>query len=104
LALRIRTYTADNEIEGHAISMRIGINSGPMIAGIVGTHKFAYDLWGDVVNTASRMESNGLPGSIQVTESTRNLLRDGFEFESRGVVSIKGKGEMETFLLLDRRS
>jgi class 3 adenylate cyclase len=84
--------------------MRIGINSGPMIAGIVGTHKFAYDLWGDVVNTASRMESNGLPGSIQVTESTRTLLRDGFEFESRGVVSIKGKGEMETFLLLDRRS
>lgn len=104
LALRIRRHTAENEIEGHAISMRIGINSGPMIAGIVGTHKFAYDLWGDVVNTASRMESNGLPGSIQVTDSTRRLLQDAFDFESRGTVSIKGKGDMETFLLLDRKA
>ena len=104
LALRIRDHTRHGLIDGHPIEMRIGINSGPMTAGIVGTHKFAYDLWGDAVNTASRMESNGIPGFIQVTKTTYDLLCDDFVFERRGMVSIKGKGEMETFWLLDRKA
>lgn len=104
LALRIRDYTANTVVDGHTITMRIGINSGPVVAGIVGTHKFAYDLWGDVVNTASRMESGGIQGAIQVTPATHELIRDAFVCEQRGVVSVKGKGEMNTFLLLRRRA
>jgi len=100
LALRIRDYTADNQFDGHDIIMRIGINSGPVVAGIVGTHKFAYDLWGDVVNTASRMESEGIPGSIQITPATYELIRDDFACEPRGVIPVKGKGDMEAYLLL----
>jgi len=103
LALRIRDHAAANTFEGHALSLRIGINSGPVVAGIVGTHKFAYDLWGDVVNTASRMESGGVPGTIQITEATHDLIRDDFECEARGVITVKGKGDMPTYLLLDRR-
>ena len=61
---------------------------------MVGTHKFAYDLWGDVVNTASRMESGGVPGSIQITDATSNLIRDAFVCEPRGVITVKGKGDM----------
>ena len=100
LALRIRDYTAANQFDGHDIVMRIGINSGPVVAGIVGTHKFAYDLWGDVVNTASRMESEGIPGSIQITPATHELIRDDFECVRRGVIPVKGKGDMETYLLI----
>lgn len=70
----------------------------------MGTHKFAYDLWGDAVNTASRMESSGVAGSIQMTPATRALIEDAFICERRGVVTIKGKGEMETYLLAGRRS
>ncbi len=103
LALRIRDHTA-NQFDGHSISMRIGINSGPLVAGVVGTHKFSYDLWGDVVNTASRMESAGIPGSIQVTEATYELIRDRFLCEPRGIISVKGKGEMNTYLLLAKRA
>jgi adenylate cyclase len=103
LALRMRDHTIDRSIDGHRISLRIGINSGPVVAGIVGTHKFAYDLWGDVVNTASRMESTGIPGAIQITPVTRDLLRDAFTCESRGVVTVKGKGEMHTYLLVGPR-
>jgi adenylate cyclase len=89
LALRIRDHVAANEFEGHRIRLRIGINSGPVVAGIIGSHKFAYDLWGDVVNTASRMESEGVPGSIQVSASTYELIRDRFVCDPRGVISIK---------------
>ncbi len=102
LALRIRDHVAANEFEGRGIRLRIGINSGPVVAGIIGSHKFAYDLWGDVVNTASRMESEGVPGSIQVSASTRELIRDRFVCERRGAIPIKGKGEMETYLLVAR--
>jgi class 3 adenylate cyclase len=84
--------------------MRIGINSGPVVAGIVGSHKFAYDLWGDVVNTASRMESHGVPGSIQISRATYEIIRNDYLCERRGTVEIKGKGEMETFFLLARSS
>jgi guanylate cyclase len=103
LALRMRDHTERHRFDGHAINLRIGINSGPVVAGVVGTHKFAYDLWGDVVNTASRMESEGVPGSIQVTLATYELIRDGFVCESRGVITVKGKGDMETYFLLSRR-
>jgi len=103
LALQIRDYAESNQFEGHNIALRIGINSGPVVAGIVGTHKFAYDLWGDVVNTASRMESGGIPGSIQVTSATYELVRDSFVCEPRGLVSIKGKGDMNTYILISRR-
>ncbi len=102
LALRIRDHTEGTQFDGHNIRMRIGINSGPLVAGIVGTHKFSYDLWGDVVNTASRMESEGVPGSIQVTAATYELIRDKFVCEPRGIVSVKGKGDMNTYFLLSR--
>jgi guanylate cyclase len=103
LALQLRDHTARNRFEGRRIRLRIGLNSGPIVAGIVGTHKFAYDLWGDAVNTASRMESGGIPGSIQITEATYELIRDDFICEPRGVITVKGKGEMTVYLLVGRR-
>ena len=82
------------------MSIRIGINTGPAVAGVIGTSKFQYDVWGDTVNTASRMESHGAPNKIHVTGSVRAALSDQYQFEPRGIISIKGKGEMETFFLL----
>ena len=102
LALRMRDHTERYRFDGHEIRLRIGINSGPVVAGVVGTHKFAYDLWGDVVNTASRMESEGVAGSIQVTPATYELIRGEFVCEPRGVVSVKGKGDMNTYILVSR--
>jgi adenylate cyclase len=81
------------------LQARIGVHTGPIVAGVIGTHKFAYDIWGDTVNTASRMESHSLPGRIQVSAATRALLGDRFNFERRGSVEVKGKGRMETFFL-----
>ena len=104
LALRLRDHVATNEFEGRRIRLRIGINSGQVVAGIIGTHKFAYDLWGDVVNTASRMQSEGVPGSIQISRSTFSLVEDRFVCERRGLIPIKGKGEMDTYILVSRRS
>lgn len=86
------------KLEG-TFDLRIGINSGPVVAGVIGTKKFIYDLWGNAVNTASRMESHGVPGRIQVSIYTYELLRDKYEFEERGSIDIKGQGEMRTYFL-----
>ena len=81
------------------LAARIGIHTGPITAGVIGTHKFAYDVWGDTVNTASRMESQSLPGRIQVSAATRAALGDRFKLERRGIIEVKGKGMMETYFL-----
>jgi adenylate cyclase len=86
------------------LTMRIGINTGPVVAGVIGTNKFIYDLWGDTVNIASRMESFGLPGCIQVSSTTYNILQNKYSFKERGLIPIKGKGEMTTYLLTGRQS
>jgi guanylate cyclase len=86
-----------------AFSLRIGIDCGPVVAGVIGRRKFIYDLWGDTVNMASRMESQGVTGEIQVTSRTRDRLVDAFELRSRGTVDVKGKGPMETYFLLGLR-
>jgi guanylate cyclase len=103
LAQRIREHVATTTFGGRQLRMRIGITSGPVTAGIIGTQKFAYDLWGDTVNTASRMQTSGLPGEIQHAPSTYELLRDTYRCRARGPVRVKGKDEMITFLLLGRR-
>ena len=79
------------------MTMRFGINTGPAVAGVVGQRNFHYDIWGDAVNTASRMESTGEPGRIQVSEATYALVKDEFECEARGEVDVKGKGMMRTW-------
>ena len=82
--------------------MRIGINTGPVVAGVIGTKKFIYDLWGDTVNIASRMESQGLAGVIQVTASTYERLQGKYQFDERGGIEVKGRGHMATYLLIGK--
>ncbi len=91
-----------NEHSGYKLKVRIGIDTGAVVAGVIGKRKFLYDLWGDVVNTASRMESHGLPGRIQVTDAARLRLSEPFAFEERGAIQVKGKGEMHTWFLNGR--
>jgi class 3 adenylate cyclase len=102
MALDILEVLTRYDWHGEKIHVRIGINSGPVVAGVIGRQKFIYDLWGDAVNIASRMESNGMPGVIQVTRSTYEKLKSSFQFEKREPIQVKGKGEMETYLLRGR--
>lgn len=104
LALDMQAHVATGLFGGRSLTLRIGINTGPVVAGIIGTKKFSYDLWGDSVNTASRMESSGTPGRIQITQATHDLVANDFVCEPAGVVEVKGKGPMEVWFLVGRRS
>jgi class 3 adenylate cyclase len=99
LAMQVEVERFQAE-QGENIQIRIGINTGIVVAGVIGTKKFIYDLWGDAVNVASRMESSGQPGSIQVTTATYERLKDKYVFEKRGAIQVKGKGEMVTYWLI----
>ncbi len=100
----METMDRFNEHRGYQLTVRIGIGTGAVVAGVIGKHKFLYDLWGDVVNTASRMESHGVAGRIQVTEATRRRLGKPFLLEERGAIDVKGKGEMHTWFLISRNN
>jgi len=105
MALAMSDYVCKHPAltDGKRMDFRIGIHSGPVVAGVIGRKKFIYDLWGDSVNTASRMESHGVPGKIQITQETYSLISDTFICEPRGKVMVKGKGEMETWYLVGER-
>jgi adenylate cyclase len=101
LALVMRDVATNlRDPHGRHVPIRIGMASGPVVAGVVGTKKFFYDVWGDAVNVASRMESSGEPGKIQVSSDMCERLKSAFVLESRGVIEIKGKGEMQTWFLI----
>jgi guanylate cyclase len=105
LALEMRDYVRQQTLTAsRPIAFRMGINSGPVLAGVIGRKKFIYDLWGDVVNMASRMESQGEGGAIQITESTYELVKDDFVCEPRGTVNVKGKGEMQVWFVTGLRN
>jgi class 3 adenylate cyclase len=86
--------------DGEPFRLRIGINTGSVVAGVIGIKKFIYDLWGDAVNVASRMESQGDAGGIQVTATTYEHLKERYRFQERGTITVKGRGEMKTYWLL----
>ena len=103
MALEMQEYVSSNEFFGRHLEFRIGLNSGPVVAGVIGRKKFIYDLWGDAVNTASRMESHGVGGIIQITRATYELVKDEFVCEPQGVIDVKGKGDMEVWFVAGHR-
>lgn len=104
MALGMNAFMQSRSIQaGVPMSIRVGINSGSAVAGIVGVTKFHYDLWGDAVNVAARMESHGEPGKVQIGQATYELIQDAFDCEPRGPIAVKGKGVMETWFLLAER-
>jgi class 3 adenylate cyclase len=103
MALDLRQEVARHlDPGGEPLAVRVGIDTGPVVAGVIGRRKFSYDLWGDTVNTASRMESTGVPGCIQVTDRTYRRLADGYRLERRGPIQVKGKGKLVTWFLVGR--
>ncbi|NJK73031.1 MAG: adenylate/guanylate cyclase domain-containing protein [Microcoleus sp. SU_5_6] len=103
MALDMQTAVARFNVKNNQnFSLRIGINIGSVVAGVIGLTKFSYDLWGDTVNVANRMESNGIPGEIQVTEAVYERLKDKFSFKKRGIIEVKGKGKMTAYLLIGK--
>jgi guanylate cyclase len=104
MALDMHAYAASVEVAaGKRLALRIGIDSGPVVAGVIGRRKFQYDIWGDAVNAASRMQSHGIPAATQITRATCDLIKADFVCEPRGLIEVKGMGEMETWLLTGRR-
>jgi guanylate cyclase len=104
LALDMRAYVDELHADGeHQVDFRIGINSGPCVGGVIGLTKFVFDIWGDPVNTASRMESHGVPGRIHLSEATYELISEEFECDPRGTIEVRGKGAMRTWFLIRER-
>ncbi|MFO0557921.1 MAG: adenylate/guanylate cyclase domain-containing protein [Polyangiales bacterium] len=104
MALAMREVLAEQrERHGDSLDVRIGVHSGPVVAGVIGTRKFAFDVWGDTVNTASRMESHARPGHVQISDRTRELVEEHFALEDRGTIDVKGKGAMRTWFVLGEK-
>ncbi len=104
MGLRMTEYVTEyGKKLGEELAIRVGIHTGPVVAGVIGRRKFIYDVWGDTVNTASRMESHGLPGRIQVSQETYRRLGDGYVFEDRGEIDLKGKGPTRAWILVGRK-
>lgn len=105
MALDMQTAIAQfRRTDNSPFRLRIGIDTGPVVAGVIGLKKFSYDLWGDAVNVASRMESQGVADRIQVTSSVYEQLKDEYTFKERGQIDVKGKGEMMTYWLMGRKA
>lgn len=101
MALEVRDFVARYRTpDGRRLAVRIGLNSGALVAGVIGKRKFVYDVWSDTVNTASRMESQGVAGRVQVSQATYALVKDDFVFEERGAIDVRGRGSLTTYFVL----